>query len=208
MTRPRKGNLYTLVFAACVGLVCASALTAAHSLLAPWQDANAKARHIRLVLMALRVPGAETASPRSAADLYAAKIRQTRRAGVTLYNYMEGAKLVGVAIPFSGRGYSAPIEGFIGLEPDLKTLRAMVVTYQAETPGLGGQVGSVAFLEQFQGKHVDGLRLVRHGALADNEVDAITGATYTSQRFQAILDKTIVDVQALRSRPEELDDAR
>ena len=122
------------------------------------------------------------------------------------YKYVEGPKVVAYAVPFAGRGYSAPIEGFLGLESDLRTVRCMVVTYQAETPGLGGQVGSQPFLDCFRGKSIDGLRLVRPGkAQADNEVDSITGATLTSARFQAILDKTVSAVQSLRSTPEQPD---
>lgn len=200
MAKTFESSPYTLLCAAVVGLVCATVLTATHQLLAPRLAANASARNIRHVLLALRVPGAETASPQAAADLFATRIREERHGELTVYRYVEGEKLRGVAVGFSGRGYTAPIEGFLGLEPDLVTLREITVSYHAETPGLGGQVGSRAFLDRFRGKRIDGLRLVRSaGALADNEVQAITGATITSGRFQTILDKTSSRIRRLRS---------
>ncbi len=200
MTRARERATWVIVWAAAVGLVSAAALTAAHRLLAPYQEANASERNIRHVLAALAVPGAENAPPQTAADLYAAKVREEDRFGRKVWRYVEGGATQAWAIAFSGRGYSAPIEGFVGLDPDLTRVRGMTVTYQAETPGLGGQVGSERFLAQFRGKRVDGLRLVRgRKASADNEVDAITGATFTSNKLQTILDATIGDVKKMRS---------
>jgi Na+-transporting NADH:ubiquinone oxidoreductase subunit C len=200
MTTSPEGNAYTILCAAILGLTCAAALTAAHHVLGPCREANARARDVRNILLALRAPGAGTASSTAATELFTAKVREERHGSLKVYKYMEGDSVRGIAVPFSGRGYAAPIEGFLGLEPDLATIRALTVTYQAETPGLGGQVGSHAFLERFRGKRVDGLRLVRpKGTLGDNEVDAITGATLTSGRFQNILDKTITEVIRLRA---------
>lgn len=200
MTRMRERATWAIIWAAAVGMVSAAALTGAHRLLAPYQEANASERNIRDVLAALAIPGAQDAPPQVAADLYAAKVREEDRGGRKVWRYVEGGATQGWAISFSGRGYSAPIEGFVGLDPEMTHLRGMTVTYQAETPGLGGQVGSERFLAQFRGKRVDGLRLVRgRPASLDNEVDAITGATLTSNRFQTILDATLDEVRKMRS---------
>ena len=206
MEKVRTGSAYTILFAAGLGLVCAGALTAAHVVLAPYHEANAAARNMRHIVLALRVSGAEDASPAAAMELFATKIREERRGEVTVWRYVEGESTRGFAVAFSGRGYTAPIEGFIGLEPDLRTIRGLAVSYQAETPGLGGQVGSRAFLDRFAGKQIDGLRLVRgRTAGAPTEVDAITGATITSGRFQVILDELSGRVRKLRAYPNNPD---
>ncbi len=200
--KQKHGRFYTLGYAAAVGAVCAAVLTAAHQFLGPYQVENANARNVRGVLEALGVPGAEGMSMEAASDLWAARVRQEQHGTMTLYQYMEGGKVAGYAVRFSGRGYTAPIKGFMGLEPDLKTIRKVVITYHAETPGLGGQVGSREFLAGFQAKQVDGLKLVRaRRPLGPNEVDAITGATITSTKFQAILDETTRGI--VQARPDD-----
>ena len=165
-----KGSIYTLLYVGILGVVCALALTGARHVLGPYQTVNANTRKVRHVLLVLRVPGAETVSPDALTDLYASKIHEEGRGNTTVYEYVEEQKLRGVAVTFSGSGYLSPIRGFLSLEPDRKTIRALTITYHAETPGLGGQIGSRAFLDQFQGKQIDGLRLVRgRKAAADNK---------------------------------------
>lgn len=50
----------------------------------------------------------------------------------------------------------------------------------AETPGLGMNATNPEFKDQFQGKSSDSLVVKKGGASADNEIDAISGATITS----------------------------
>lgn len=49
-----------------------------------------------------------------------------------------------------------------------------------ETPGMGLKADEPAFKEQFIGKQTASFTAVKSGALAENEIDAITGATITT----------------------------
>ena len=67
---------------------------------------------------------------------------------------------------------------------------------QEETPGLGGEIGSRWFQEQFEGKSIadaagnPGFRIVKPGRPAgENAVEGISGATMTSDRVAAMLDR-------------------
>ena len=93
-----------------------------------------------------------------------------------------------VAVPFSGPGLWGGIEGVMALEPDLVTIRGVRFYKQEETPGLGGEIGSDTFQNQFAGKRmispegVAGFRIVKPGTGADvNSVDGISGATLTGK---------------------------
>ncbi|MCR3905487.1 MAG: FMN-binding protein [Tenericutes bacterium] len=94
-----------------------------------------------------------------------------------------------VSFHFEGGGVWGPITGIITLESDFETIVAIAVLQQEETPGLGGVVAESQYLAKFVGvKMVPELIISKTADPdADNEVDAITGATRTSSAFRNIL---------------------
>jgi len=72
----------------------------------------------------------------------------------------------------------------------------------SETPGLGGRIDETAFKEQFRGERISSSSSARiavvsgqdTGSKDDSKVDAITGATRTSESIQTLLNKAINDV--------------
>jgi Na+-transporting NADH:ubiquinone oxidoreductase subunit C len=95
-----------------------------------------------------------------------------------------------ISMEISGGGVWGPIIGVLTLEPDLVTIANVAILQQEETPGLGGRITEPAYLAKYVGVRFNPNVVVRQGATADNEVDAITGATGTSGRFQIILNDT------------------
>lgn len=89
-------------------------------------------------------------------------------------------------IPCYGAGLWGPIWGYIAVAADGKTLSGAVFDHKGETPGLGAKITEDFFESQFIGK-VFGegetkFDVVKGGANgAANGVDAISGATITSQ---------------------------
>ena len=55
------------------------------------------------------------------------------------------------------------------------------MTSIAETPGLGMKVQEESFYSQFQGKLVDAFNVVKNPPAADDEIEAISGATISSK---------------------------
>src|SRR4030042_2666869 len=108
------------------------------------------------------------------------------------YTLKESGKIVAYALPISGQGFWAPIKGFIGIEADKKTITAISIYQQNETPGLGAEIAKNEFSDQFKGKIMlmeeKQLRMARPGAkLAQNSVHHVTGATQTSTRLEVII---------------------
>ena len=91
-------------------------------------------------------------------------------------------------VPCYGAGLWGPIWGYIGFEGDLKTIKAVCFGHKSETPGLGAKIADEpSFAEAFVGQQVgsgDVLFEVVKSANRQTElngVDAISGATITSQ---------------------------
>ena len=92
-----------------------------------------------------------------------------------------------VSFQFTGGGVWGPITGILTLEQDLVTIQDIVILEQEETPGLGGVVAEKSYLATFIGKQME-IDIVKDVAtLSENQVDAITGATRTSDAFEIIL---------------------
>jgi len=121
--------------------------------------------------------------------IFAQNVQVAKLDGTTFYKSKNGE----ISFEFSGSGLWGPIHGIIALNDDLKTIRDMKIIHQEETPGLGGRVAERDFLSQFKGKVVlPNIKIVPSGkAKAENEVDAITGATGTSRAFEALLNENI-----------------
>lgn len=95
---------------------------------------------------------------------------------------------------FEGRGLWGMITGAITLNPDLKTIENLRIISQEETPGLGGRIGEESFLNQFKKKEISPKLFLttRRKAVKANEVDAITGASLTSQALVDMINQSVL----------------
>jgi Na+-transporting NADH:ubiquinone oxidoreductase subunit C len=194
-----KGSLYTLGFAAVLGTVCALLLTAVASFTAPYQLANAGGEQIRNVLVALGVPFQADASAGQILEIFERNVHEQSYGGVTGYVYsppQAAGQIQAIALRFSGAGLWGPIEGFLALEPDMRTIRGITFYQQQETPGLGGQIDSPEFRSRFTGKSITDSNgkagiIIGGRTPAENQVDAITGATMTCRKLEEMLNAVI-----------------
>jgi len=100
------------------------------------------------------------------------------------------------AVPISGRGFWAPIKGVIGVREDRETITGICFYEQNETPGLGAQITTPEFRNQFEGKLISDtgkpINMKRPGAeLGRSDVHAVTGATQTSNRLEKIINDAL-----------------
>lgn len=205
-----KDSLYTLFYAAAMATVCALLLASVGQFTAPYRQANAKAEEVRNILAVLQVPFEPRASSQELVEIFEKNIREQERGNLTLYvlTSEEGTEEA-VAVPFAGTGLWGPIKGFLALEADMRTIRGVTFYEQEETPGLGGEIAAPRFRNQFKGKVIEdetgapGIRILRGGGtLKQNEVDAITGATMTSERVEQMINAAIE--QVLKDRVEHV----
>ena len=108
----------------------------------------------------------------------------------------ESGTLAGWVIAASGQGFADKIEALIGVNADASKITGLYILSQNETPGLGNKiVDSVAdsYRAQFDGKSAAGpLVVAKSGATTDNnKIDAITGATISSQSCVDIVNKAV-----------------
>ncbi|MCP4176524.1 MAG: FMN-binding protein [bacterium] len=104
-----------------------------------------------------------------------------------------------------GPGLWSQIEILLSVYPSYKKLYGLRVISQNETPGLGGRISEIAYQKQFSNKSiVPDLRIVKF-ASKPNEVDAVTGATATSDSLQDIINNGIKRVEQVfpKKRTEE-----
>ncbi len=78
----------------------------------------------------------------------------------------------------AGKGYSSYIKMLVALTPEMKISDVKVLDMN-ETPGLGDQVLEKSFLDQFKGKSLSQIVLIK-GETKEN-IQAVSGATYSSR---------------------------
>lgn len=107
-----------------------------------------------------------------------------------------------VSYIFEGSGVWGPIKAIMTLESDFKTIVGITILEQEETPGLGGVLAEKPYLDTYVGTILaesSPYIIIRHdsGENLDNEVDAITGGTRTSEAFMKMVNETYPVFKAL-----------
>lgn len=100
-----------------------------------------------------------------------------------------GKNIVGYAIFVRGPGLWGEIQAIMAYNKELDTVLGIEFIKQNETPGLGARITEKWFKEQFRGKSGP-FTLVPEGTADEpKELDAITGATRTSNFVLDIVNK-------------------
>lgn len=90
----------------------------------------------------------------------------------------KGEESVGYIVQSFGKGYSSYINVLIAVDMDMKITKVDVLSH-AETPGLGDEIEKDEFKNQFKGKGVDNIKLVK--TETTDYIQAITGVTISSR---------------------------
>lgn len=94
---------------------------------------------------------------------------------------LSSGKTAGYTITVSPKGYGGAVQLIVGISAEGKVEGIKILSH-SETPGLGANAMQPKFSGQFKGKPIDKeLKVVKTTPSADNEVQAITGATITSK---------------------------
>lgn len=103
--------------------------------------------------------------------------------------YGPAKSIMGYAVETSSYGYQSDIHLLVGFDQD-KTLTAVVVLSQMETPGIGTKIEEDSFLNLWNYKKKDAAKLKQNGG----DVDAITGATVSSKAFEAAVQEAFTNL--------------
>ena len=106
-------------------------------------------------------------------------------------------------IQLQGAGLWGPIWGYIGMTSDFQNVVGVVFDHKSETPGLGAEITTPRFRDQFKGKTIFSggefvsIDVVKGGIanmaadLQKHSVDAISGGTITSQGVNKMIENVL-----------------
>ncbi|WP_315350502.1 NADH:ubiquinone reductase (Na(+)-transporting) subunit C [Hoylesella saccharolytica] len=215
-----NANGYTLVYSTVIVVIVAFLLAFVFKALKPMQDVNVALDKKKQLLYALNVRNVDNAA---AAEKYKQLIVADEiidvngklinkgepggeKAGFTLNSadYKAGKLALFVCkvngqtkyiIPVYGMGLWGPINGFIALNDDKKTVYGAYFNHEGETAGLGAEIkDNIKWQKLFQGKKLFSndnskiaLSVVKKVEDPTTQVDAVTGATLTSNGVSDML---------------------
>jgi Na+-transporting NADH:ubiquinone oxidoreductase subunit C len=208
-------NKYTFIYAALLTVVAAVLLAVSAEGLRPMQEANIRLEKMANILSAAKV---SVEDKTKLEEIYKSKVQELVigvdgkiREGISafdlelkdelkkpaeemnlplfIYEREGGSKIY--ILPLRGIGLWGPVWGFISLEDDFNTVYGANFDHKGETPGLGAEISTPIFQDQFPGKKVFGesreavaLKVVKFGGEKDyaseHRIDGISGGTITS----------------------------
>ncbi|MGB4045975.1 MAG: FMN-binding protein [Halanaerobiales bacterium] len=165
-----KKSILTLTI---LGLISALLLSFAHQLLTPIIASRQEEGKKDIILAVL---------PESN------NFKVLEKNGIILY---EGNKDGEVAIIARGPGFGGEIELIVGANPFERKVYGIKVLSHSETPGLGSHITGEVFEQNFVDKPFGDYQVVKRPVADLMEVEAITGATVSSQLVVDIVKKAI-----------------
>jgi Na+-transporting NADH:ubiquinone oxidoreductase subunit C len=184
---------FNLVFMLVCTAIFTGILSGAYVYSRPLIQANKRLNEINAQLNALGIAVPAGMSSTDLEAYYEQSIDVKNINGQDVYQYEADDGSIKYAVPFEGAGLWGDITGIIAMEQDLRTLVGMDFISQNETPGLGGRIEEDWFKEQFRGisLYEDGDFIRFSTVSSEGQVDAITGATATSNAVLDILNESI-----------------
>lgn len=192
MAMKTNSNTYTLIYSSVMVIVVAFLLAFVYQALKPMQDANVALDLKKQILYSLNLRDLDNAQ---AERTYSEVVKREEQVdGNTLYVCEVDGKPKYV-LPLKGMGLWGGISGFIAVNDDRQTVYGAYFNHESETAGLGAEIkDNRAWQEKFRGKHLFkkgtagvALSVKKNVDDPDTQVDAVTGATLTSNGVSDML---------------------
>ncbi|MAB85449.1 MAG: NADH:ubiquinone reductase (Na(+)-transporting) subunit C [Cryomorphaceae bacterium] len=213
-----NSNSYTYFFAIAMVIVVASLLSIAATSLKPFQEKNIELEKKSDILSSIGVIGEDpellfdeyitdqlviqnglvVSSEITAFDIdleEAVKESNSSRK-VPLFKAQKNGDTFYV-IPMRGTGLWGPIWGYVSLKGDGNTILGASFDHEKETPGLGAEISTPIFEDQFPDKILfsslrDGIEVRKGDASGYQQVDGISGGTITSVGVQTMFEDCLI----------------
>ena len=98
---------------------------------------------------------------------------------------------VGYTLKVLPSGYGGTIELMVGIDSAKGQVSGINVVSNSETAGLGAKSTDPEFSDQYKGKPLEELSVLKNGTPGDTEIKAISGATITSTAVTNVVDAAI-----------------
>ena len=208
-----NSNSYTIIYASVMVVIVAFLLAFVNSSLRDLQGKNVELDTKKQILSSLGIREVQDAEAEFAkvvkADMvvaedgslteydgkfvtaYEKEFKENGRAHVFVCELDGQTKYV---VPVYGAGLWGAIWGYVSLNEDKNTVYGTYFSHASETPGLGAEIATEHFQDEFKNKQVlEGesiaLSVVKNGKVEnpDFQVDGISGGTITSNGVDAML---------------------
>ncbi len=217
-----NSNSYTIIYASVIVVIVAFALAFVSASLSDTQKQNEDYDKMKQILSALNIDASKAKDVQAEFDKYikADEIINSKAEVLAdkggfkvdikaeLAEKLEDRQLplyicevngeTKYILPLYGAGLWNAIWGYIALNEDKNTVYGVYFDHAGETPGLGAEIATKLFQDEFLNKHVMNngkveLSVVKKGKVqkAEFEVDGISGGTITSNGVDAMLKKCI-----------------
>ncbi len=226
-----NSNSYTLIYASVIVIIVAFLLAFVSSSLRETQQKNVELDTKKQILAALNVrdvkdvdaeynkyvkrdmlmnaDGTLTENTGSFATAYEKEAKENSRLHV-FEAEVDGQKKY--IFPVYGAGLWGAIWGYVALNDDKDTVYGTYFSHASETPGLGAEIATSQFQNEFVGKKTlsDGeiaLSVVKYGKVENpsNQVDGISGGTITSTGVDAMLKNCLSNYKSFLTKKTEED---
>ena len=208
-----NSNSYTIIYASVMVIIVAFLLAFVSSSLKSTQDKNVQLDTKKQILAALNIKNVEDADAEYKKYVKGDMLMNvdgtlTENTGEFATNYEKEAKeqqrlhvfvcevdgQTKYVVPVYGAGLWGAIWGYVALNEDKDTVYGTYFSHASETPGLGAEIATEHFQDEFKNKQVlEGesiaLSVVKNGKVEnpDFQVDGISGGTITSNGVDAML---------------------
>jgi Na+-transporting NADH:ubiquinone oxidoreductase subunit C len=194
----RNSVIYAAVFTFVVCVAFVVILAIANQVTLSRVNANKRLESRTAILKAFGL--ADSTTPSSEIDSKYTQLVTEKSAGKTTAYTATIDGQTYVAVKLTMPGLWGPITAVLATDPAGTVVRGFEIVDQQETPGLGGRISEPWFSAQFKGKKVrpDGTIAFEQGSGKGNfdpnngTVDAITGASRTSDFVKALVNRELV----------------
>ena len=108
---------------------------------------------------------------------------------------IQGGETIGYVITSTDpNGYGGDIQVSVGIQSD-GTVSGIAILSISETAGLGMKADESEFKDQFKDKNVEKFTYTKNGEKGDDKIDAISGATITTNAVTNAVDSALVYFQ-------------
>lgn len=186
----KKGRVYTIIFMLVVSAVFTLLLAGANAYYLPKIQENELLDERVAILYVFDIDQSGTSA--EILNRFDENVKLTTISGIELYEFTsESGEKTLYAVPFTGAGLWGSISGYMGVTKELDQITGLVFTNHSETPGLGGRIDELAYREQFKNLNITPQTTLAYGEEGNNQIDAITGATSTSNAVLRILNQLL-----------------
>lgn len=185
--------IHMLVTLTLIGIVSGALLSELNSWAAPKIEANRKAETERAIFVV---------------QSSGKKYNKIENVDFELYEVFDDSdNSLGYAMPYEGNGFQGNIRLIVGIDKNMSKVLGLEVLEQVETPGLGTKVTEKPFTNQFIDIELNPEIISVKGAepQSSNEVQAITGATISSNAIVRIINEGMKKLRSVNAEENRIE---